>query len=62
MLGKNFEEIVFQLQLKDNITEVSKEDLYLWRLSVDSSEQQVLPCIHRAPRENEGELRLLMIC
>lgn len=34
----------------------------LWRLSVDSPEQQVLPCIHRAPRENNGELRLLLIC
>jgi len=35
---------------------------HLWRLSVDSPEQQVLPCIHRAPKENEGELRLLLIC
>lgn len=35
---------------------------HLWRLSVDSPEQQVLPCIHRAPRENECELRLLLIC
>lgn len=35
---------------------------HLWRLSVESPEQKVLPCIHRAPKENVGELRLLLIC
>ena len=35
---------------------------HLWRLAVDHPEQQVLPCIHRAPLENEGEYRLLLIC
>ncbi|UFH31659.1 DUF1826 domain-containing protein [Chryseobacterium sp. C-71] len=35
---------------------------HLWRLSVDHPEQQVLPCIHRAPVENDGEYRLLLIC
>ncbi len=35
---------------------------HLWRLAVDHPEQQVLPCIHRAPVENEGEYRLLLIC
>lgn len=34
----------------------------LWRLAVDHPQQQVLPCIHRAPIENEGEYRLLLIC
>lgn len=34
----------------------------LWRLSVDYPGQQVLPCIHRAPVENAGEYRLLLIC
>jgi hypothetical protein len=34
----------------------------LWRLSVESPEQKVLPCIHRAPLENKGEYRLLLIC
>jgi hypothetical protein len=34
----------------------------LWRLAVDHPKQQVLPCIHRAPIENEGEYRLLLIC
>lgn len=35
---------------------------HLWRLAVDHPEQQVLPCIHRAPVENEREYRLLLIC
>ena len=35
---------------------------HLWRLAVDHPKQQVLPCIHRAPTENEGEYRLLLIC
>jgi hypothetical protein len=35
---------------------------HLWRLAVDHPEQKVLPCIHRAPQENEGEYRLLLIC
>jgi len=34
----------------------------LWRLAVDYPESQVPPCIHRAPKENPGEHRLLMIC
>jgi hypothetical protein len=35
---------------------------HLWRLAVDHPQQQVLPCIHRAPLEKEGEYRLLLIC
>jgi hypothetical protein len=34
---------------------------HLWRLAVDHPESQVLPCLHRAPKEN-GQNRLLMIC
>ncbi|RYZ50078.1 MAG: hypothetical protein EOP49_14805 [Sphingobacteriales bacterium] len=34
----------------------------LWRLAVDHPESEVLPCLHRAPVERSGELRLLMIC
>ncbi|WDE14771.1 DUF1826 domain-containing protein [Acinetobacter schindleri] len=34
----------------------------LWRLAVDHPAQQVLPCVHRAPAENDGEYRLLLIC
>ncbi|ENW82385.1 MULTISPECIES: DUF1826 domain-containing protein [unclassified Acinetobacter] len=35
---------------------------HLWRLAVDHPTQQVLPCVHRAPTENDGEYRLLLIC
>jgi hypothetical protein len=35
---------------------------HLWRLAVDHPQQQVQPCIHRAPIEKEGEYRLLLIC
>jgi hypothetical protein len=35
---------------------------HIWRLAVDHPGSQVLPCIHRAPVEKEGELRLLLIC
>ena len=34
----------------------------LWRLAVDHPESQVLPCVHRAPKEKNGEIRLLLIC
>ena len=35
---------------------------HLWRLAVDHPESQVPPCLHRAPKEKTGEIRLLMIC
>lgn len=34
----------------------------LWRLAVDHPESPVPPCVHRAPKEKPGQLRLLMIC
>ncbi len=34
----------------------------LWRLAVDHPESKVPPCVHRAPNEQTGETRLLMIC
>lgn len=35
---------------------------HLWRLAVDHPESAVLPCVHRAPKEKNGQNRLLMIC
>jgi len=35
---------------------------HLWRIAVDHPNQQALPCVHRAPVENDGEYRLLLIC
>ncbi len=34
----------------------------LWRLAIDHPGSRVLPCIHRAPEEKTGQLRLLLIC
>ncbi len=34
----------------------------LWRLAVDHPGSQVLPCLHRAPKEKNGQTRLLLIC
>jgi hypothetical protein len=35
---------------------------HLWRLAIDHPASQVPPCIHRAPKEKNGQNRLLMIC
>lgn len=35
---------------------------HLWRLAIDHPESKVPPCLHRAPKEKDGEPRLLMIC
>jgi len=34
----------------------------IWRLATDHPESKVLPCVHRAPKEKDGEKRLLLIC
>jgi hypothetical protein len=63
----------FETFLKDNYFDLHYQPIanaqpinlgvgHLWRLAVDHPEQQVLPCIHRAPLENNGEYRLLLIC
>lgn len=63
----------FEDFLKDNYFDLHYQPLpnttptnlgvgHLWRLAVDHPKQQVLPCIHRAPIEKEGEYRLLLIC
>lgn len=35
---------------------------HLWRLAIDQPESKVLPSVHRAPVENDGKVRLLLIC
>lgn len=47
---------------KANASPVSLGQGHLWRLAVDHPESKVLPCIHRAPKEKNGQNRLLMIC
>ncbi|ESK55613.1 hypothetical protein [Acinetobacter tjernbergiae] len=58
------EEYFFDLhyQPKPDIEPINLGLGHLWRLAVDHPTQQVLPCVHRAPTENDGEYRLLLIC
>jgi hypothetical protein len=35
---------------------------HLWKIAVDHPESQVPPCLHRAPKEKNGQNRLLLIC
>lgn len=49
-------------QPKPNADPVNLGVGHLWRLAVDYPEQTALPCVHRAPVENDGEYRLLLIC
>lgn len=59
-LVKNYFDLHFQAQ--PHGTPINLGLGHLWRLAVDHPKQQVLPCIHRAPIEKEGEYRLLLIC
>ena len=49
-------------QAKPNALPISLGQGNLWRLAVDHPDSKVLPCIHRAPKEKNGENRLLLIC
>lgn len=35
---------------------------HICRLAIDHPESKVLPCLHRAPKEKNGQKRLLLIC
>lgn len=59
-LRENYFDLHYQIH--DDAEPINLGIGHLWRLAVDHPKQQVLPCIHRAPIENEGEYRLLLIC
>lgn len=59
-LKENYFDLHYQIH--DNAEPINLGQMHLWRLAVDHPKQQVLPCIHRAPVENDGEYRLLLIC
>ncbi len=59
-LKENYFDLHYQLH--ENAEPINVGKMHLWRLAVDHPKQQVLPCIHRAPKENDGEYRLLLIC
>lgn len=63
----------FEDFLKENFFDLHYQELtnaepinlgigHLWRLAVDHPESPVLPCLHRAPKEKNGQKRLLLIC
>jgi hypothetical protein len=59
-LTENFFDLHYQAQ--PNARPINLGKGHLWKLAVDHPESKVLPCVHRAPIENEGESRLLLIC
>lgn len=59
-LSEYFFDLHYQVKDKESIINLGVG--HLWRLAVDHPESEVLPCVHRAPNENPGELRLLLIC
>ncbi len=59
-LEENFFDLHYQA--KTNAKAINLGLGHLWRLAVDSPQSEVLPCIHRAPEEKNGERRLLLIC
>ncbi len=59
-LKENYFDLHYQAQ--PQATPINLGLGHLWRLAVDHPTQKVLPCIHRAPKEKEGEYRLLLIC
>ena len=46
---------------KPNTQPIQSEIGHIWRLAVEHPSSKVLPCVHRAPKEN-GKKRLLLIC
>jgi hypothetical protein len=59
-LSENFYDLHYQA--KPNAQPISLGLGHLYRLAVDHPESRVLPCIHRAPEEKNGQTRLLLIC
>lgn len=59
-LEENFFDLHYQAKPNAKITNLGLG--HLWRLAVDHPNQKVKPCVHRAPIENQNELRLLLIC
>ena len=59
-LSEYFFDLHYQANANANLVTLGLGQL--WKIAVDHPESEVLPCIHRAPIEKEGEARLLLIC
>lgn len=49
-------------QEKEGAQPINLGNGHLWRLAVDHPDSPCLPCVHRAPQETDGKIRLLLIC
>ena len=49
-------------QAKPSYIPVNLGHCHIWRLAIDHPESKVLPCVHRAPVETKGQVRLMLIC
>ena len=59
-LRENFFDLHYAPRKNANIVSLGRGSI--WKIAVDHPESKVLPCLHRAPKENNGEKRLLLIC
>lgn len=59
-LSNNFFDLHYQAE--PDASPISLGHGNLWRLAIDHPGSLVPPCIHRAPKEESGRNRLLMIC
>lgn len=59
-LKENYFDLHYQVNSNANITNLGVGNV--WKLAVDHPQQTVEACVHRAPKENPGEYRLLLIC
>lgn len=59
-LTEEFFDLHYQPKPNANTTSLGIGNL--WRLAVNHPESKVPPCVHRAPKEKNGEYRLLLIC
>lgn len=59
-LSEYFFDLHYQAKLNAKV--ITLEKGHIWKLAVDHPESKVLPCIHRAPKEKDGQKRLLLIC
>lgn len=59
-LIENFFDLHYELLPHANLTNLGNGNL--WRLATDYPNSEALPCVHRAPNESSGQLRLMLIC
>ncbi len=59
-LSENFFDLHYQTL--PNAAPINLGVGHLWKLATDHPNNKSLPCVHRAPHENSGQRRLLLIC